>query len=48
METNIHLNYGEKSLLIEILHDELKSELLSQNAKAVIMALIQKLNEVDA
>lgn len=48
MEPNIHINWQEKSYLIEILHDTLNEPNLSQTAKAVIMGMLQKLNALDA
>lgn len=45
---NVFLNDQEKGLIIETLHDELKKESLSQYAKVVTMAIIQKLNNIES
>lgn len=45
MENNIYLNSQEREFIKEILLEEMKEELLSKYAKAVMMTVIQKLNE---
>lgn len=47
MEPNTYISWQEKSFLEEILHDTLREPVLSQTAKAVVMGIIQKLNDTE-